>query len=64
MTVEHEEFLDALVDQMVLDFSDHGGLVQRRSGEVCFRGTWVYYRKVKDMLVLVVNDERHELPLF
>lgn len=64
MSTQQEEFLDALVDQMVLDFSDHGALVQRRSGEICFRGVWVYYRKERDLLVLVVNNERHELPLF
>ena len=64
MSTQNEEFLDALVDQMVLDFSEHGALVQRKSGEVCFRGSWVYYRKERDLLVLVVNEERHELPLF
>ena len=64
MSTPNEEFLDALVDQMVLDFSDHGSLVQRKSGEVCFRGVWVYYRKVRDMLVLIVNEERFELPLW
>jgi hypothetical protein len=65
MSTQQEEFLDALVDQMVLDFSDHGALVQRKSGEVCFRGKFVYYRRVKpDLLALVVDDVRFELPLW
>ena len=64
MSTQRKEFLDALVDQMVLDFSDHGSLIQRKSGEVCFRGTWVYYRKERDMLVLIVDEERFDLPLW
>jgi len=58
------DILDALVNQMVLDFSPEGALVQRKSGETCFRGVWVYYRRVRDLLILVVNEERFELPLF
>ena len=64
MTAQHEEFLSALVDQMVWDFSEVGSLAQRKSGEVCFKGVWVYYRRVRDLLVLIVENERYELPLW
>ncbi|PIB91011.1 hypothetical protein [Caulobacter sp. FWC2] len=64
MQTQAEDFLDALVDQMVQDFSPEGALVQRKSGETCFRGVWVYYKRQRDLLVLIVNEERFELPLF
>jgi hypothetical protein len=60
----NEEFLNGLVDQMVLDFSPDGALVQRKSGETCFKGVWVYYKRQRDLLVLIVENERFELPLF
>lgn len=64
MTTQTEDFLDALVEQMMMDFSPDGALVQRRSGETNFRGVWVYYRRARDLLTLVVEGERYELPLF
>lgn len=60
----NEDFLDALVDQMMRDFSPEGALVQRKSGETNFRGVWVYYKRARDMLILIIDNERFELPLF
>lgn len=60
----NDEFLNGLVDQMVLDFSPDGALAQRKSGETCFRGVWVYYKRARDLLILIVENERFELPLF
>lgn len=61
----NEDFLDALVDQMMRDFSPEGALAARKSGEVYFRQTPVYYsRKGRDLLVLIVENERFELPIF
>ncbi|PZR35039.1 hypothetical protein [Caulobacter segnis] len=64
MQTQTEDFLDALVDQMVQDFSPEGSLVQRKSGETYFRGVPVYYKRQRDLLVLIVHEERFELPLF
>lgn len=62
----NEDFLDALVDQMMIDFSPEGSLAQRKSGIVVFRGQEVYYRKARrDMLRIIVgNGEPMELPIF
>uniref|UniRef100_B0T619 Uncharacterized protein n=1 Tax=Caulobacter sp. (strain K31) TaxID=366602 RepID=B0T619_CAUSK len=60
----NEDFLDALVDQMMRDFSPEGSLVQRKSGETNFRGVWVYYKRVRDLLILIIDNEKFELPIF
>lgn len=65
MQTQAEDFLDALVDQMVQDFSPEGALVQRKSGTIIFQGAEVYYHRAKrDLLVLIIDNTRFELPIF
>lgn len=59
------EFLDGLVEEAIDRLGAHGDLAQRRSGEFNFRGVWVYFNRLKsDLVALVVEDVRYELPLF
>lgn len=65
MHTQTEDFLDGLVEQMMQDFSPAGVLAARKSGEVYFRQTPVYYkRQGKELLILIVDNVRYELPIF